>query len=67
MTAKKAPARLCEGRGLKAKSKNMHALNSAFAFELQTLDFQVAHLARRFGLSRALAGIVASLVWGAHL
>jgi hypothetical protein len=57
--AKKAPARCCEGRELKAESKNTHALNSASAFQSQTLEFQAAHLARRFGLSETAARIVA--------
>jgi hypothetical protein len=47
--AKKAPARYCEGRGLKAEFKNTPALYSATASQSQqALDlFQAAHLARR--------------------
>jgi DNA topoisomerase VI subunit B len=46
---KKAPARYCEGRGLKAEFKNTPALYSASAFQPQILEFQTEHLARRFG------------------
>jgi hypothetical protein len=49
----------CDAGPLKAKSKNVHALNSASAFQSQTLEFQAAHLARRFGLSETAARIVA--------
>ena len=66
MTAKKAPARCCEGRGLKVEIKNTPALNSAPAFQAQTLDFQAGHLARRFGLPASIAATVASLAWTAR-
>jgi hypothetical protein len=61
---KKSPA-VCGGRALKAKFKNTPAPYGAIAFELQTLEFQTAHLARRFGLSPHAAAAIASLAWGA--
>jgi hypothetical protein len=66
VTAKKAPARYCESRGLKADVKNTQALNSATASQSQILEIQTAHLARRFGLAPHLAATVASLAWEAR-
>jgi hypothetical protein len=63
VTAKKSPA-ACDGRALKAETKNLYALYSASAFQSQTLNFQAVHVARRFGLSANMAAIVASLAWG---
>jgi hypothetical protein len=60
---KKAPARYCESRELKAKFKNTQALNSAIASQSQTLEFQTAHLARRFGISPELAATLAECVF----
>jgi hypothetical protein len=59
VAAKKAPARYCEGRGLKAEFKKLPALNSATACQSQTLEFQATHLSRRFGLTATAARIVA--------
>jgi hypothetical protein len=53
----------CDAGPLKAESKNTHALNSATASQSQTLKFQTAHLARRFGLSTTAARIVAQLAF----
>ena len=50
MTPKKSPT-TCDGRALKAKSEIQHALNSAFAVQLQILNFQTSHVARRCGLA----------------
>jgi len=63
MTAKKAPARYCESRGLKAKFKNTHAQYGAFAFQSQISDLRVTHLVVRFGLAPSMAAIFASLAW----
>jgi hypothetical protein len=65
MTAKKNPARYCESPGLKAESKNTHALYSAPAFESQSLTeaLRLSRLARA-GLSLAHASILAPLAFG---
>ena len=62
MLAKNSPT-ACDSRALKAKFKNTQALNSAFAFQPQTLEFQTANLARRFGISPELAATLAQHVF----
>jgi hypothetical protein len=60
---KKSPT-VCGGRASKAKSESMHAPYSALAFKSQTLNFQAAHVARRFDLAPHVAALVASLAFG---
>jgi hypothetical protein len=64
MVAKNSPT-TCDGRALKANSKNMHALCSASPSESQspTDALRLNRLARA-GLSLAHAAIVAPLAFG---
>jgi hypothetical protein len=61
--AKKDPT-TCDGRALKAISRDLHARYSALAFQSQ-LELQTSYLARRFGLAPWRAAIVAELAFPA--
>jgi hypothetical protein len=64
LAAKKSPT-ACDGRALKAKSKNVHALYSAPPSESQTqIETLRERRLARAGLSLAQAAIVAPLAFG---
>jgi hypothetical protein len=62
---KKEPAVATRG-SLKAKPENTPALFSAFAFQSQISEIQAAHVARRFGVSAAVAAVIATHAFGAE-
>jgi hypothetical protein len=53
----------CDGRALKANSKNVQALYIAPAFQSQ-FEIQAAFLARRFRLPPCVAAVVAEHAYG---